>query len=64
MDETDIWRTARALIDEYGDGAAAEAATRAEALLDMEDLEGRAVWLRVSEAAKALLRNTPARTVH
>ena len=64
MDDTDIWRTARALIDEYGDRAPAEAATRAEALLDIEDLEGRAVWLRVGEAAKALLKKTPARTVH
>ena len=64
MDDTDIWRTARALIDEYGDRAPAEAETRAEALLDIEDLEGRAVWLRVGEAAKALLKKTPARTVH
>lgn len=64
MDETDIWRTARALIDEYGDRAPAEAATRAEALLDLEELEGRAVWLRVSEAAQALLKKKPARTVH
>ncbi len=64
MDETDIWRTARALIDEYGDRAPAEAATRADALLDIEDLEGRAVGLRVSEAAKTLLKKTPARTVH
>ncbi len=56
MDETDILRMARDLIDEFSQGAPAEATERAGALLDIEDMEGRAVWLRVSEAAKVLLK--------
>ncbi len=58
MDETDILRMARDLIDEFSEGA------RAYALLDGEDMEGLAVWLSVSEAAKVLLKRKPAETLH
>lgn len=34
MDETDIWRTAKILIDSHGDNASTEAAIRADRALD------------------------------
>ena len=64
MDETDILRMAGDLIDEISEGAPAEAIARADALREIEDMEGRAVWLRVSEAAKVLLKRKPAETLH
>ncbi len=64
MDETDILRMAGDLIDEFSEGAPAEAIARADALREIEDMEGRAVWLRVSEAAKVLLKRKPAGTLH
>ena len=63
MDETDILRMARDLIDEFSDGAPAEAIARADALFDVDDMEGRAVWLRVSEAVGVLLKKKPAATL-
>ncbi len=50
----DIYRTARMLIDEHGEGASIEAAMRADKRLEAGDLDGRAVWLRVLGAVKKL----------
>ena len=40
MDEIDIWRSAKLLVDEHGDTAAIEAAMRADALLSTGDPRG------------------------
>jgi hypothetical protein len=45
--ETDIYRSAKVLIDQHGDDAAIHAAQRADELLDQGDLEGRDLWVRV-----------------
>ena len=42
--EIDVSRTAKLLINEYRDQATIEAAQRADAILKIGDLDGRAVW--------------------
>ncbi len=51
-----VYRTAKGLLDRYGDGASLVAASRADEQLDKGDLEGRAVWLRIQEAVLTLLK--------
>ena len=57
--DLDIYRTAKVLIDRDGDGGSLHAANRADELPDQGDMEGRAEWLRVHEAAMDLLREAP-----
>ena len=45
--DTDIWRTAKLLLDRHGADAPIHAAMRADALLAKGDVQGQAVWLRV-----------------
>ncbi len=59
----DTWRTAKLLIEQYGEDAPTRAAMRADELMDAGDMEGRAVWLRVLAAIKEL-QNIEAGTVH
>lgn len=47
MDDHDIWRSAKALIDQHGADTAIHAAMRADKLLDAGDLDGAATWRRV-----------------
>ena len=46
MDEVDIWRSAKALVDSYGDDATIHAAMRADELLAQGDLDGAGTWRR------------------
>ncbi len=57
--DLDTYRTAKVLIDRYGDGASLHPASRADELLEMGDMEGRAVWLRIQEAVLELLKDAP-----
>ena len=43
-------------LDHYGQDAASEAKTRADALLDKGDLDGYAVWKRILRAVEELQR--------
>ena len=54
--DLDIWRAAVLLAKHYGDGAPAHAAKRTAELLAAGDLEGHGVWLRISSALEAHLR--------
>ena len=59
--ESDIYRTANLLIEEYGEMAPPAAFIRADQLYEKGDLSGRRVWLRVARAAEGLLsQKTPA----
>jgi len=62
----DIYRSAKLLIDQHGEGAARHAAMRANAFLKAGDMEGRRVWLRVIRAANVLLdlQRPPSTAVH
>jgi hypothetical protein len=64
MDSIDVWRTAHVLLKEYGAEAGLLAARRADALLDLGDPEGFAVWKRVAGAIADLERQKPTRDEH
>ena len=64
MDEADIWRSAKALIDSYGDDATIHAAMRADKLLAQGDMGGAAVWRQVITAIKELQNMKPNGAVH
>jgi hypothetical protein len=52
MDEIDIWRTAKILIDAHGDNAWLEAARRADHCLEDGNPEGINVWKRVLRSCR------------
>ena len=64
IDDRDIWRAAKLLIDKHGENAGIEASMRADAMLDQGDLDGKAVWLRILEAVKELQNTKPTGPVH
>jgi hypothetical protein len=64
VDDLDIWRSAKTLIDNYGDDATIHAAMRADELLAQGDLDGAGTWRRVLDAVKELERTKPDGTVH
>lgn len=59
MDEIDIWRTAKILIDNHGDDASIEAAMRADRALDDGLPEAVSIWVRVRDAIDDLKRLKP-----
>jgi hypothetical protein len=56
IEDPDIWRAAKLLIDQHGDGAAKRAAQRADELLEQGDVDGYAIWLRIGSAIETLTR--------
>ena len=52
--DLDIYRSAKLLVDQHGDEAAIHAAMQADACLERNDFDGKAVWMRVIEAIKEL----------
>jgi hypothetical protein len=56
IDDADIFRAAKLLIEQHGDDADIRAAERADELLDEGDTEGSALWRRVLEAIDELQR--------
>jgi hypothetical protein len=59
MEEIDIWRTAKILIDSHGKRAWMEAAQRADHALSDGKLEVAAVWTRIWKAVQALQKQKP-----
>ncbi len=59
LDDIDIYRAAKLLVDKHGDEAAITATKRATELLDAGDVDGYAVWKRVLDAVKELLTDEP-----
>jgi hypothetical protein len=56
IDDPDIFRAAKLLIDQHGGAAPIRAVERAEELADKGDLDGVAVWRRILEAIEELQR--------
>ncbi len=54
MDSKDIYRTAKIMMDLYGDEAPIRSAMKADRCLDSGDLEGVAVWKSVIQAIDEL----------
>jgi hypothetical protein len=55
MEDMDTYRTAWLLVRKHGEDAPLESATRADAMLEKGDLDGKLVWLSVMKATKELL---------
>lgn len=53
--DSEIYRTANLLIQEYGEMAPPAAFIRADQLLEKGDVNGRRVWLRIARVAEDLL---------
>ena len=53
--DLDIYRSARALINEHGEDAPIHAAMRADEMLKAGDMDGLAVWKRILRAVDELL---------
>ncbi len=53
--ESEIFRTANLLIQEYGEMAPPAAFIRADQLFERGDIPGRRVWLRIARVAEDLL---------
>jgi hypothetical protein len=64
MDDRDIYRSAKALIDQHGNDATIHAAMRADELLDEGDLDGAATWRRGIQAIKKMETTEPSGSVH
>ncbi len=59
MEEIDIWRTAKLLIDQHSEDATTEAAMRADKALDDKLSDAVNVWMRVLRAIEDLQRTAP-----
>ncbi len=59
MDNIDIYRSAKPLIDQHGEDAPIHAAMQADKRMEAGDLDGCAVWKRVIQAIKELLDQKP-----
>ncbi len=59
IDNIDIFRSTKLLIDKHGDQAAIIAIKRATEMLDAGDVDGYAVWKRIVDAIKVIQRETP-----
>jgi hypothetical protein len=56
IDDPDIFRAAKLLIDQHVNDAAIRAAQRADGLLNGGDMDGAAVWRQILEAIEELTR--------
>jgi hypothetical protein len=59
VDDLDIDRSAKLLIDQHGEDASGFAAKQADKQAEVGDLDGQAVWLRVLSAIEELQRTGP-----
>ena len=59
MDNIDIYRSTKPLIDQHGEDAPIHAAMQADKRMEAGDLDGCAVWKRVIQAIKELLDQKP-----
>jgi len=57
IDDPDIFRAAKLLIDQHGDDAPIRAAQRADVLLEEGDLDGALVWRRILDAIDEMQRS-------
>jgi len=53
--ESEFFRTANLLIEEYGEMAPPAAFIRADQLFEKGDISGRLVWLKIGKIAEDLL---------
>ena len=56
--DSEIFRTANLLIQEYGEMASPAAFIRADQLSGKGDMPGRRIWLRIAKVSENLLSET------
>lgn len=56
--DIDIYRSAKVLVNQHGDGAGFEAMVRKQEMIDKNDLEGARVWQRIERAAMWMTSST------
>ena len=59
ISDLDIYRSAKLLIDQHGDGATIEAAMRADEFLDQGIIDGQRLWIRIMKTIEELQRERP-----
>ena len=59
LSDLDLWRAAQVMVKRYGDGAATEAAMRADEFLDQGNLDGKRLWMRIMQMIEELQRERP-----
>jgi len=59
LSDLDLWRAAQIMVKRRGEGAATEAAMRADEYLDEGNLDGQRIWMRILRAIEELLRERP-----
>jgi hypothetical protein len=62
--DIDIWRAASLMIKRYGEKAGAECVTRTDELAAVGDLDGVALWRRITDAVARLENTTPPGPLH
>jgi hypothetical protein len=60
----DIWYAANLMLRRYGDKTIEESVARADELAVPKDYNGRAVWLRITDAISQLANIIPAGPLH
>ena len=60
VDDLDIYRSAKLLVDQHSEDAAIEAAMRADAMLEKGEILGATAWRRIVKAIEELQRQEPA----
>ena len=56
IDKLDIYRSAALLIEKHGEDAIIEAAMKADAMLERDDLDGQRVWKAIVKAIEDIQR--------
>lgn len=56
--DIDIWLPAKLLVDKHGDTAPMQTAMRADEMLNLGEMDGKLVWLRIKTATEQLLSQT------
>jgi hypothetical protein len=64
VEDIDIWRSAKILVDRHGADAPTVTERRASEIIAKGDVEGLAAWKRIGAAIKELLETTPRGSVH
>ncbi len=59
LSDLDLWRAANVMIKRYADGAASEAAMRADEFLDQGIIDGERLWMRIVQAIEEVQRERP-----
>ena len=59
ISDLDIYRSAKVIIERYGEEARLHATKRADALLKAGDLDAYAAWKRILRAVEELQRKAP-----